>query len=114
MKTFDINGYDMKLFNILAWVCFGLAFFSMLIFLDTGIPIFLLSIPSLIVTGLFLMILQLFVNLLTDIRDALRGNINVIVNDPPVVVKNVDVKPTRPTRTAEEIEADIARMKKDQ
>ena len=104
----------MKIFRILAYICFGLAFLSMLIFLDTEILIFLISIPSLIVTGLFLIILQIFVDLLTDIRDALRGEINVIVNEPAPVVEDMDVKMTRPTRTAEEIQADITRLKKDQ
>lgn len=98
----------MKIFRLFAWVCFDFSFLGILIFLGTGHDIFLLGIVSFVVTGLFIIILQLFL----DIRDALRDNINVIINDPPIVYENIDVKQTNSTRAIEEIEADIARIKK--
>ena len=75
----------MKIFHFLAYICFGVALLGTFVAIQTGE--YLLVIPvviTIVIVGLFLLVLQLFVDLLTDIRDALRGKINVIINDAPV------------------------------
>lgn len=92
-----------------AFGAFGFSVLSLVLFLQDMFAPFLGAAISLAVAGILLMALDRVLQLLTEIRDALRGKTNAQSEVVIETTGDVQAAPAVP-RTASEIAADIRRM----